>query len=141
MDSLITVLHIVACFVLVLVVLLQHGKGADIGAAFGAGASNTVFGARGAGNFLTKFTTGTVVVFMLTSLTLSYFSGGSDIADLAPTLESSSPPEAVEPLETGTEEGGTPSGFEVVPSGEEAAPETGTAPVDPTAAGEADSVE
>ena len=130
MDTLITVLHIVACLVLVLVVLLQHGKGADIGAAFGAGASNTVFGARGAGNFLTKLTTGTVVVFMLTSLSLSYFKGGSNISDLAPGAEQV--PEA--PAEPGAEEEGIPSGFEEVAPGGSAdapAPDSGEPGGDP----------
>jgi preprotein translocase subunit SecG len=60
------------CIFLVAVVLLQRGKGAEIGAVFGSGASSTVFGGRGAGNFLTKLTTGCAIIFMLTSLTLSY---------------------------------------------------------------------
>jgi len=52
-------------------VLLQHGKGADIGAAFGSGASNTVFGSQGTGGFLFKLTGGLVLTFFITSLTLS----------------------------------------------------------------------
>ena len=52
--------------------LLQRGKGSDIGAALGGGGGNTVFGSRGAGNFLTKLTTGSAVIFMMTSLTLAY---------------------------------------------------------------------
>ncbi len=72
MTIALTVLHILACFVLITVVLLQRGKGAEMGAVFGGGASSTVFGSRGAGNFLTKLTTGCAVVFMLTSLSLSY---------------------------------------------------------------------
>ena len=127
MDSLITVVHILACCVLVLVVLLQHGKGADIGAAFGAGASNTVFGARGAGNILTKLTTGSVVVFMLTSLSLSYFRGSGSITDLAPG--SAPVPDSIAPAEDEPE--GTPSGFEVVPSGEAEAPEAEAPPAQP----------
>ncbi len=66
-----TVVHIFACFFMVCVVLLQTGKGADVGAVFG-GSSQTVFGSSGAGNFLTKMTTGIAVLFMLTSLFLSY---------------------------------------------------------------------
>lgn len=65
------VLHIVVCFLLVGIVLLQRGKGADLGAAFG-GASQTVFGARGAESFLGKLTQIAAVVFMLTSLSLAY---------------------------------------------------------------------
>jgi preprotein translocase subunit SecG len=68
----VTVLHVMVCVILVVVVLLQRGKGAEIGAVFGGGASSTVFGSRGAGNFLTKLTSGAAVVFMLTSLFLSY---------------------------------------------------------------------
>jgi preprotein translocase subunit SecG len=72
MSTLSMVVHVVVCFVLILVVLLQRGKGSDIGAALGGGGGNTVFGARGAGNFLTKVTTGAAITFMLTSLSLSY---------------------------------------------------------------------
>lgn len=68
----VTVLHVMVCLILVVVVLLQRGKGAEIGAVFGGGASSTVFGSRGAGNFLTKLTSGAAVIFMLTSLFLSY---------------------------------------------------------------------
>ena len=73
MNIVLVVLHVIVCFFLVAVVLLQRGKGAEMGAVFGGGASSTVFGGRGAGNFLTKLTTGSAVVFMLTSLSLSYF--------------------------------------------------------------------
>ena len=72
MDAVITVLHVIACFFLVAVVLLQRGRGAQVGAVFGGGGGGTMFGGRGAGNFLTKLTTGAAVVFMLTSLSLSY---------------------------------------------------------------------
>jgi preprotein translocase subunit SecG len=73
MTLFLTVLHVIVCVFLIAVVLLQRGRGADIGAVFGAGAGGTVFGARGAGNFLTKATTASAVIFMLTSLTLAYF--------------------------------------------------------------------
>jgi preprotein translocase subunit SecG len=82
MEIFLITMHILAAFVLVAVVLLQHGKGADIGATFGAGASQTVFGGRGASNFLSKMTTGFVVVFMLTSISLSYFSSPSTVPSL-----------------------------------------------------------
>ncbi|HYB13457.1 MAG TPA: preprotein translocase subunit SecG [Myxococcota bacterium] len=71
MTIFVTVLHVMVCVILVIVVLLQRGKGAEIGAVFGGGASSTVFGSRGAGNFLTKLTSVAAVVFMLTSLFLS----------------------------------------------------------------------
>ena len=72
MNTFLMILHILVCLVLILVVLLQRGKGSDIGASLGGGGGNTVFGARGAGNFLTKVTTGAAITFMLTSLSLSY---------------------------------------------------------------------
>jgi preprotein translocase subunit SecG len=65
------VVHVAACLFLIVVVLLQTGKGADMGAVFGGG-SQTLFGSGGAGNLLTKLTTGTAVAFMITSLILSY---------------------------------------------------------------------
>ena len=71
MYAFLIILHIVACLVLILIVLLQAGKGADMGAAFG-GSSQTVFGSSGAGTFLGKMTAGVAVLFMLTSLALTY---------------------------------------------------------------------
>jgi preprotein translocase subunit SecG len=73
MTLFLTVLHVMVCLFLVVVVLLQRGKGAEIGAVFGGGSGSTLFGSRGAGNFLTKLTTGAAVVFMITSLSLAYF--------------------------------------------------------------------
>src|SRR5947209_2713190 len=67
------VIHVLACLFLIVVVLLQTGKGADMGAVFGGG-SQTLFGSSGAGNFLTKLTTGTAIAFMVTSLVLTYSS-------------------------------------------------------------------
>jgi len=64
-------LHVTVSTILISMVLLQKGKGADIGAAFG-GASQTVFGPRGAQSFLSKLTAGAAIVFMLTSLTLAF---------------------------------------------------------------------
>ncbi len=80
MDAVITALHFIVCIFLVAVVLLQRGKGAQVGAVFGGGAGGTMFGSRGAGNFLTKLTTGAAVVYMVTSLSLSYLgiSGAGD---------------------------------------------------------------
>ena len=73
MTALVTVLHVFACLFLILVVLLQSGKGGGMGIAFGGGSSQTVFGGSGAGNFLTKATAVTACIFMLTSVTLAYF--------------------------------------------------------------------
>jgi preprotein translocase subunit SecG len=71
MHTFVTLVHIFACFVLILVVLLQAGKGANMGAAFG-GSSQTVFGSSGAGTFLGKLTATVAIIFMLTSLLLTY---------------------------------------------------------------------
>ena len=72
MIASLSVLHVIVCLFLIAVVLLQRGKGAEMGAVFGGGASSTVFGSRGAGNFLTLLTKICAAVFMLTSGTLSY---------------------------------------------------------------------
>ena len=69
-HGLLIALHVIVSVILILMVLLQKGKGADIGAAFG-GASQTVFGPRGAQSFLAKLTTGAAVLFMVTSLVLA----------------------------------------------------------------------
>ena len=73
MLTIITVIHVLVCFALILIVLLQAGKGAEMGAAFG-GASQTLFGSAGAMGFLSKLTTVAAVVFMITSLLLTFSS-------------------------------------------------------------------
>ena len=73
MFTLIITVHIIACISIILIVLLQAGKGAEMGAAFG-GASQTIFGSSGPGGFLEKLTAIVAVIFMVTSLTLAYFS-------------------------------------------------------------------
>jgi preprotein translocase subunit SecG len=75
MHTLIIILHIVVSVALILVILLQTGKGSDIGAVFGGGSSQTLFGSTGPTSFLSKLTAGAAIVFMLTSLFLAYFSG------------------------------------------------------------------
>lgn len=72
MYQLILMIHVLVAVVLIGLVLIQHGKGADIGAAFGSGASNTLFGSQGTGGFLFKLTGGLALTFFVTSLTLSY---------------------------------------------------------------------
>ena len=132
MRWLLNTLHVVAALVMIIVVLLQQGKGADIGAAFGAGSSQTLFGSRGAGNFLTKMTTAFVVIFMGTSIALSYLTAPRSVLegiDIPPAAETP----ATEPATDGS--GDTPSGFETVPAPEgEKAPESGAAtPANPEA--------
>jgi preprotein translocase subunit SecG len=116
---LLKVLHIVVAMFLILVVLLQTGKGAEMGAAFG-GASQTVFGGGGPAGFMAKLTTTAAVVFMLTSLTLAYVSSGKskgtivqempipvEASDQAgqtvPAEETGAPPADADPAETGSE--------------------------------------
>jgi len=75
MSTVMIIIHIIVAVALILIVLLQTGKGADMGAAFGGGSSQTLFGSGGASTFLTKLTTIAAIVFMLTSLGLAYLSG------------------------------------------------------------------
>jgi preprotein translocase subunit SecG len=91
LTILITVVHVVACFFLVVVVLLQTGKGADIGAVFG-GSSQTIFGSSGAGNLLTRLTTWTAVIFMFTSLYLTWSATKRVTHSIADTIPASPPP-------------------------------------------------
>ncbi|HTY64259.1 MAG TPA: preprotein translocase subunit SecG [Acidobacteriota bacterium] len=70
----IAALHVIVCVILVLVVLLQSGKGADLAGAFGGGATQTAFGSRGPASFLSKMTTAAAIVFMLTSISLAMIS-------------------------------------------------------------------
>lgn len=71
MYQLILIIHVLAAVCLILLVLVQQGKGATMGAAFGSGASQTVFGSRGSGSFLLKITIGLVVLFFTTSIVLN----------------------------------------------------------------------
>ena len=70
MSGIITVIHIIVCFILIIAVLLQSGKAADLAGAFGGGGSQTVFGPRGAATILSRATTISAIVFMITSLGL-----------------------------------------------------------------------
>jgi preprotein translocase subunit SecG len=74
METLILVLHVLAALCVIGLVLLQHGKGADMGAAFGSGSAGSLFGASGSANFLSRTTAVMAAVFFLTSLGLTYLS-------------------------------------------------------------------
>jgi len=97
MIIIVTVIHVLTSIGLILVVLLQQGKGAEMGAVFG-GSSSTIFGSSGAGNFLTRLTTGMAIVFMITSLTLGYFAGRRPSATIfdnrAPAVEPRTAPQS-----------------------------------------------
>ncbi|MYL24860.1 preprotein translocase subunit SecG [Halomonas alkaliantarctica] len=73
MQVAILMVHVVIAIALVVLILLQQGKGAEAGAAFGGGASQTVFGSRGSGNFLARFTGVLAAAFFVTSMALAYF--------------------------------------------------------------------
>ena len=82
MITLLTIFHVIVCIFLILVVLLQQGKGADWSGAFGGGGTQNTFGARGAGTVLSKATTAAAVIFMITSLALTILiskPGGSSV--------------------------------------------------------------
>ena len=85
MYTILVVLHVLVSIALILLVLIQHGKGADAGAAFGSGASGTVFGARGSANFLTRVTAWLAAAFFVLSLALAYIvhgrTGGDSVVD------------------------------------------------------------
>jgi len=75
--SILVAVQVVIALVLIGLILVQHGKGADAGAAFGSGASGTVFGAKGSANFMSHATAGLATVFFLLSLVLAYMVGGN----------------------------------------------------------------
>ena len=87
-ETLVLVFHVLAALAVIGLVLIQHGKGADAGAGFGGGASSTVFGSGGAGNFLQRLTTGIAIAFFITSFGLAYYAKEKSHRD------------GVEPLET-----------------------------------------
>ncbi len=138
MVYLLTFVHIIVCLILVLVVLLQTGKRADLAGAFGGGGSQTAFGARGAATFLSKATTIAAIVFMLTSLALSIISsrpGTSSVLDKVPSA-----PAPMAPLDTSKKLPETsgqpqpPAPPAQAPSGSTAPAPTSSAPVtQPTA--------
>jgi preprotein translocase subunit SecG len=75
MTIFLVIIHVIVSVALIAIVLLQSGKGAEMGASFGASGSQSVFGAGGGNTFMSKLTTGAAIIFMLTSLTLAYRSG------------------------------------------------------------------
>ena len=77
MTTVLSIIHVLVCMFLILVVLLQQGRGGGLGSAFG-GASQQVFGGRGAGNFMTRLTWGCAMIFILTSVSLAYIASSGD---------------------------------------------------------------
>jgi preprotein translocase subunit SecG len=115
MFALLVVMHVLVSIILILIVLLQGGKGAEIGAAFG-GASQTVFGSAGPTDFLSKLTTWSAAIFMVTSLSLAYLSSGKSVPSVVEKIpiateqrasELPAPPEGIEkPLPPPEQSGG-----------------------------------
>ena len=112
----IIILHVVVSIGLILVVLLQTGKGAEVGAVFG-GSSSTIFGSSGAGNFLTRLTTGMAIVFMVTSLALGYFTSRKPTATIfdnrTPAAEPAAP---VPPAPVAQPQQAAPAGEQSAPT-------------------------
>jgi len=117
MQTLVLVLHVLAAGGIIVLVLLQHGKGADMGAAFGSGSAGSLFGSAGAANFLSRTTAVLAGVFFVTSLALTYFSAPSRSggvtsgietpadkkADVKPAAPASSAPAPAAPAEKSSE--------------------------------------
>jgi preprotein translocase subunit SecG len=95
MENVITIIHLLAAAGVIGLVLVQHGKGADMGAAFGSGASGSLFGVSGSSNILSKLTAICVAVFFATSLTLAYMAshraGSSSVIKMAPSATKTIP--------------------------------------------------
>jgi preprotein translocase subunit SecG len=121
MTILLVTLHITVCFALIIVVLLQSGKGAEMGASFGASGSQSVFGAGGGNTFMSKLTTSAAIIFMLTSLSLAFISGKSGSSSI---MSSKAPKAKPAPM------GGLPLQKPAAPA---AAPGAPAAPVAPAA--------
>ncbi len=98
METVLIVVHLFLAIGLVGLVLIQHGKGADMGAAFGSGASASVFGSAGAGNFLSRTTGVLAALFFITSLALAYFA--MQVGERESVMDGAVAPAAVEQVET-----------------------------------------
>jgi preprotein translocase subunit SecG len=100
MIYLLIFLHIFVSIILIAVVLMQSGKGAEMGASFGAGGSQSVFGAGGGSTFMSKLTTGAAIIFMLTSLVLAYQSGKSGSSSIMSSAPKAAPQKPAAPAQT-----------------------------------------
>ncbi len=106
MTTAIIAIHIIVCILLILIVLLQSGKGAEMGVSLGGGAGQTLFGAAGPATILAKITTGVAIIFMLTSLTLAYLSGHQSETSV---MKADSTPAQVEQTSGDEAKGGKPA--------------------------------
>ncbi len=134
LNILFTIIHVLVCLFLILVVLAQQGKGQDLASAFGGAGSQTAFGARGTATLLSKITAGAALVFMITSLTLSFLrpavSEKTVLPDTpAPASETSTPSTPSE--EPATPAPGLEEPGEAPPAGETEAEPGATSTVPP----------
>ena len=107
MEFVVWIVHVLVAIALVGLVLLQHGKGADMGAAFGSGASGSLFGASGSANFLSRTTAVLAAVFFLTSMGLTYFAAKGHGQVAKPVAQQPAVPQPVMPVApTGGDKGG-----------------------------------
>ena len=147
-NTIAIVLQILSALGVILLVLLQHGKGADMGAAFGSGASGSLFGATGSANFLSRLTAALAAVFFISTLALAFFAHGgrpsgsgslmegvTTPASSVPTLPGSAPPaSSVPPASTVPPAGSGPPAGGTAPSG----PASGATPGSGAAGGASD---
>ena len=104
MATVLIIIHVLIAVLLIGVILVQRGQGADIGASFGGGGAQTLFGSRGSGSFLGKMTGGLAAAFMVTSLTLAFFSQQQTGSVVERTIVDEIPVEA--PVESQPQQGG-----------------------------------
>lgn len=129
MTAFLVVLHVLVCIFLILFVLLQPGARGGVGAAFGGAGGQTVFGGRGANTFLAKLTAAAAVIFMLTSITLSFFGSSSSSVMAGRGGAKIDPPAAAVPAEPGSPAANAdPSLAPVVPADAVPAPVPADAP-------------
>ena len=114
METLVWIVHLLVSIILIGLVLLQHGKGADMGAAFGSGASGSLFGASGSANFLSRATAVAATIFFLTSMGLTYFS-----------LNRAAPGGVLDKIPAATQQAPAP---QAAPAQDSAAPKSGEIP-------------
>jgi preprotein translocase subunit SecG len=138
MYTFLSILYVLVCLFLILVVLLQPGRG-GVGGAFGGGSSQTVFGGSGAGNFLTRLTSVSAALFMILSATLAYMSSSSD-KSLEAATEAARAKAAAKAAKAKSDAGAataptepTEAPLEMLPAGEGAEPMNENAPGTPEA--------
>jgi preprotein translocase subunit SecG len=125
MTILLVTLHVTVSFALIIVVLLQSGKGAEMGASFGASGSQSVFGAGGGSTFMSKLTTSAAIIFMLTSLSLAFVSGKGGGSSIMSSKAAKSKPAPM---------GGMPAQKQAAPAAAPTAPAAPAVPAQPAPA-------